>query len=632
MCGIVGIIANKTNNYSTLLFECLKQMQNRGYDSAGICSISKLLQFKLDKYASTVSENAFDLLEPHVYKHAEANIGMGHTRWSTHGPKTTENSHPHISMGNKFAIVHNGIIENYAELKYTLLDKGFTFKSQTDTEVIVNLLEDVYDSDVSDNFAPSVDFVSQCIQKTVQMLKGTWGLVILCTDTPNTLYCTRHGSPLLISKNENMCIVASEQAGFNNLVNNYFALENGDICVINKTDDAIITRTTHTYKLNPITACYSASTPHPYPHWTLKEICEQPQSIDRVMGLGGRIISPDKVKLGGLMSSQDDLLKIEHLILLGCGTSYNAGLIGMHYFKDLCDFDTVQLFDGADFNVADIPRSKNKNVGVILLSQSGETKDLHRCIQIAQQHNIFTIGVVNVVDSMIAREVNCGCYLNAGKEVGVASTKSFTSQCVILSMIAIWFAQCKEINGNKRRHYIKNLFQLKGDVSLVLDELEEQISMLINVFDNKSSCFVLGRGRSEAIAREGSLKIKEISYIHSESYSTASLKHGPFALLCENFPVIMIMLKDEHWAKNNNAYNEIKSRHATVVTITDNVQNLASDDEKKIGDYIIKIPENGAYKEVLASIVLQMLAYKLSVRRGWNPDMPKNLAKVVTVE
>jgi glutamine---fructose-6-phosphate transaminase (isomerizing) len=630
MCGIIGIIINddmaETTCCSKLLFDCLKQLQNRGYDSAGISTISANIQpypnrLLTHKFASTSTENAFDLLSPHVTKHECACIGVGHTRWSTHGPKTTENSHPHVSMTKKFVVVHNGIIENYMELKSILLEKKFVFKSQTDTEVIANYLEYLYEEESVATANPSV--VETCINNLVSTLKGTWGLVILCTDTPDTIYCTRHGSPLLISINETMCMVASEQSGFNGLVNNYFALENGDICIIDKSTGTLTASTHQSYEVNTVLDQISTYNPFPHPHWTIKEILEQPLSIDRAICMGGRIVNSTEVKLGGLMEHREEINKIESLIILGCGTSYNAGMLGVHYFKDLCNFNTIQLIDGADFDASDIPRNNCGNIGAILLSQSGETKDLHRCIQVAQQNNVFTLGVVNVVDSMIAREVCCGCYLNAGKEMGVASTKSFTSQCVVLSMVAIWIAQCRGINEHKRRAYIKDLYQLKTDVQSTLNGLEENVDKLTPLFSGPS-CFVLGRGRAEAVAREGSLKIKEISYVHSESYSTASLKHGPFALLCENFPVIMMALDDEFWTKNENAYNEIQSRHATIISISD----------RNISDrgHVIKVPRNNAYKEVLASIVLQMLAYKLSVGRGINPDMPKNLAKVVTVE
>ena len=611
MCGIISIIT-RNDNFMDIMFDGLRQLQNRGYDSAGICSIYNN-KFILNKYASEDNTTALDKLEYHIVEHIDSSIGIGHTRWATHGPKTDENSHPHISSDNKFAIVHNGIIENYKYLKDYLIKEGYTFKSQTDTEVIANLLAFTYKKHID---------VIESINETIQLLEGTWGLSILCIDTPTKIYCTRHGSPLLISNNDDYVIVSSEQSGFSKFTNRFFVLKNYDICIIDKTDDKLTIKTNEHYELKNTTIAVENSIGN-YPHWTIKEIYEQIDSINNVISYGGRLRSLTEVKLGGLETHKTELLKIDNLILLGCGTSYYASMLGLHYFKDLCNFNCVLSFDGAEFTEKDIPLYGT--TGLILLSQSGETKDLYRCIQIAKEKGLFTIGVVNVVDSLIAREVNCGCYLNAGREVAVASTKSFTSQCILLSMIAIWFSQNKNIHNGKRLLYIKDLYNLQKDVIDVFDGIEEKITKHIDMFNN-SSCFLLGKGKSEAIAKEGALKIKEITYIHSEGYSTSSLKHGPFALLTDDFPVIIIALNDEFYAKNENAYNEIKSRNAKVLFITDNISAI------KEKENVILIPENRNYGEIFAVIILQLLAYKLSIARGINPDFPKNLAKVVTVE
>jgi glucosamine--fructose-6-phosphate aminotransferase (isomerizing) len=316
-------------------------------------------------------------------------------------------------------------------------------------------------------------------------------------------------------------------------------------------------------------------------------------------------------------------MELDNMIVLGCGTSYHAGIIGVQYLKELGDFNSVQLFDGAEFCAADIP--KKGKTGLILLSQSGETKDLHRCIKIAHDRDLFMIGVVNVVDSLIAREVHCGCYLNAGREVAVASTKSYTSQVILLSMIAIWFAQVRDIHSLKRDRMLKDLRALYMDIENSIQCTEKQIrEEIVPLFDNKKSCFLLGKGKCESIAREGALKIKEISYIHAEGYSTSSLKHGPFALLEKDFPVILIAPEDEHYAKSMNAYEQIQSRHATVIVITDKM-----DCDKP---HCVKFAYNRTYRDLLAIIPLQLLSYELSIARGLNPDIPRNLAKVVTVE
>ena len=328
----------------------------------------------------------------------------------------------------------------------------------------------------------------------------------------------------------------------------------------------------------------------------------------------------NKVKLGGLDRQKTELLELNNLILLGCGTSYFAGMCGIKYFKELCKFSSIQLIDGAEFELNDIPKSGK--TGLILLSQSGETKDLHRCLELCKDMDIMTIGVVNVVDSLIAREVDCGCYLNAGREVGVASTKSFTSQVIMLSMMAIWFAQIHDINLQKRKKHIRDLRKLYLDVESILKN--NTIDDLLAVFENKNNCFVLGKDKGEAMAQEAALKIKEISYIHAEGYSSSSLKHGPFALLEKDFPVILIAPENKYFSKNMNVYEEIKSRYATIILVTNKkTLNLPN---------TIIVPHNESYADLLCIIPLQLLAFKLAIKRGYNADMPRNLAKVVTVE
>jgi glucosamine--fructose-6-phosphate aminotransferase (isomerizing) len=413
------------------------------------------------------------------------------------------------------------------------------------------------------------------------------------------------------------------------MVSNYITLNNDDICIIEQTDTTQINLTTkHTYLKKNITALDCVITPHPYNHWTLKEINEQPNTILNAINNGGRIKNEREVKLGGLERCAHILKNISNLIILGCGTSYFAGLYGMYFFKQTCNFNTVQVFDGAEFNNCDIP--KIGETAFILISQSGETKDLHRCIEIAKSNNATTIGVINVVDSLIAREVDCGIYCNAGKEVGVASTKAFTSQVVCLSLAAIWFAQLHGINENKRVKMISDLHNLSNDFKSALGCCSEQIQQTAKQI-SAHSMFLLGKGSDECIAKEGSLKIKEISYIHAEGYSSSSLKHGPFALLDENLPVIILNLDQIHKAKTLNCCEEVASRNAPIIFITndeinDNIINNPRNCET------VFVPENKTYASLLGVVPIQLLAYYLSVEKGINPDKPKNLAKVVTVE
>jgi glucosamine--fructose-6-phosphate aminotransferase (isomerizing) len=616
-----GIIAGISENICKVLLDGLKQLQNRGYDSAGISFYDHFNKNIIThKHASSINESALKKLNI-LENYEKSSLGIAHTRWATHGAKTDINSHPHKSYNNKFVLVHNGIIENYKDIQLKLNKEGIINVSETDTENIVNLLALEYEK---------TNNVLKAIHSVTSQLTGTWGLVIFCIDTPNSIYATRQGSPLLVGHTETTALVSSEQSGFCNRVQNYFILKNNDICTISKNDEDVIQIDTleENYTRNSVLGNLNALTPDPYPHWMLKEIYEQQESIKRVIKQGSRLLDNDKVHLGGLNQNIDFLKGVHHIILLGCGTSLNAAKFAINYFKSLCNFISVIWKDGADFSIDDV--SHYGTTALILLSQSGETKDLHRCIEIANNHNLFTIGVVNVVDSLIAREVECGCYLHAGREVGVASTKSFTSQCVLLTMIAVWFSQIQEPKVKKnlqRKRIIGNIRKLANDVKETL-KCRDQIREMVKNFAAHQSSFVLGKGKNEAIANEGALKIKEISYIHAEGYSTSSLKHGPFALLYPSFPVIMIMPNDENYVKASNAYDEIKSREAFIIKITDKNINPSS---KSVSNEII-VPENSTFASLLSIIPIQMLSYELSVLKGYNPDMPRNLAKVVTVE
>jgi len=606
MCGIIAGISPQVVE---ILLLGLKQLQNRGYDSAGITTVVDN-KFQTTKYASG-ENSALERLDKEKDKHINASIGIAHTRWATHGPKTDTNSHPHLSQSGNFVLVHNGIIENYLELKEELKKNNIICVSETDTEVIVNTIELNYLLEKN---------VEKAIEKTLSQLEGTWGLAILSQHETNVMYCTRKGSPLLVSVNGNIGLVASEQTAFCNKTNNYIVLENHDICKLELKKEKVIMTTRNTYDKIAVKNSNLSLTPFPFKHWTEKEIYEQVDSSLRAISLGGRLLSNNKVKLGGLSEQKEQLLQVENLILLGCGTSYFAGMCGKKYFKDLCVFNSIQVIDGAEFELNDIP--KKGKTALVLLSQSGETKDLHRCLEMCKVTDVITIGVVNVVDSLIAREVDCGCYLNAGREVGVASTKSFTSQVIILSMMAIWFAQTHDINLQKRKKHIKDLRKLYLDIEKTLEK--NDIDTLLTIFDKQNNCFILGKDKAEAIAQEAALKIKEISYIHAEGYSSSSLKHGPFALLEKDFPVILISPENKYFAKNMNAYEEIKSRYAKIILVT-NKENLNLPNT-------ILVEKNESYGDLLCVIPLQLLAFKLSLYKGCNADMPRNLAKVVTVE
>jgi len=621
MCGIFGIITTlKKQDIYKIIINGLIQLQNRGYDSSGICTLNNN-NFEIHKYASTNDLSSIDkLLSLNLsnLRNSENDniyLGIGHNRWATHGGKTDTNAHPHTSNDKKFVLVHNGIIENYQELKSFLIKNDYEFYSQTDTEVIINLIS--YHYNILKN-------TFDALKKTIEQLQGTYGIIVMNNLEYDKMYAVRNGSPLLVGITDEYAIITSEQSGFCNNVNNYITLQNDDICVITKNSDIIDIKTSNKYIHKKITIANYDLTPDPYKHWTLKEINDQQNTIFNTINRGGRIKNNSEVKLGGLESKIDLLKNIENIIILGCGTSYNAGMYGSYYLKTMCNFNCIQVIDGAELNEYDIP--KNGKTAFLLISQSGETKDLHRCIEIAQKNNIITIGIINVVDSLIAREVDCGIYCNAGREMGVASTKAFTSQVICLSMLSIWFAQIHNINEIKRIQIIKDLHNLSNDFKNILDNIDSTIKDISLKMKDYNNLFLLGKGTDEFIAKEGSLKIKEISYIHSEGYSASSLKHGPFALLDENFPTIIINCHDEHTIKVLNCFEEVHSRNSPIIIITNN--NL---DIKKECN-IIKISKNNSYGSLLAIIPLQLLAYYLSINRGINPDIPKNLAKVVTVE
>jgi glucosamine--fructose-6-phosphate aminotransferase (isomerizing) len=622
MCGIVGIIQK---NVLTHLIEGIKQLQNRGYDSAGISYYeNKEATFKTHKFASTKENTAIEKLTSSLNENQEKiYCGIGHTRWATHGGKTDENSHPHFSFDNKIVLVHNGIIENYRPLKEICEKNNLTFKSETDSEVIVNLIAYTYQEQIEKNLVEAIKMV--CKQ-----LEGTWALVIMCIDYPEQLFCTRHGSPLLIGKQNNCAYVVSEQSAFHNQVKDYFVLENDDICSLSylKESNKIQINTNEIYQTKQLSYTQTKFTSEPYDYFMEKEIIEQTDSSLRAISLGGRVLSNDCVKLGGLEMHEKELLCLDHIILLGCGTSYHAGLLGVEYFKELTDFHTVQLFDGAEFDLKDVPKSGC--TGLVLLSQSGETKDLHRCIQIGKNNNLFLIGIVNVVDSLIAREVDCGVYLNAGREIGVASTKSFTSQVIILSLMAIWFAQKRNINLNKRRNYIKDLRNLHVNIEKVINKYHNNMEKSLEYFNNFSSCFLLGKGRAYSIALEGALKIKEISYLHAEGYCASSLKHGPLALIEKDFPIILIHTHRNDENKIKNVYQELKSREAKIIYITYEKEVTFLESEDLLLSTGCNYENN--FTDLLSIIPIQFLCYYLALKKKYNPDMPRNLAKVVTVE
>jgi glucosamine--fructose-6-phosphate aminotransferase (isomerizing) len=620
MCGICGYIGYETSfiyGYLGIL-----KLLNRGYDSVGITTINQNQQFMTHKFASDDAELADAKILKHQADH-DGTISILHSRWRTIGAKSDVNSHPHHDTHRRFSLVHNGIIENYAELRQMLVKNGFIFFSETDTEVIVNLISYFYKSSNTNK-----NLVIDAIKQALSHIEGTYALAILCVDTPDTMYCVRHGSPLLVgfSADNKFIMVSSECYGFDHKITKYVSLESNDIVSLCKEDGKVVMKScgNTVYEKRRFEGIVEAINPAPYPHWTLKEINDQSVSCLAATGNGGRIISDTEVKLGGLDMKRAELMAVENIVFLGCGTSFNAGLLTLGLFKQLGRFHSVQIFDGAEFTKSDIP-SHGKTC-YIFLSQSGETKDLHRCLEMVKAiHvglNAITMGVINVVDSLIAREVDCGVYLNCGRENAVASTKAFTSQVVVLTMISIWFSSLTQ-TGSSYSH-IPKIRRLQDDIIKTIEDVTESCKMVAKVLVASSSVFILGKENYVSVAKEGSLKMKEIGYIHAEGYSSAALKHGPYALLTPGFPVILLTPDDGSFVRNQGVFDELKSRGAVVIGVSDCELSGAY-------DYRIRVPTDG-YTELLMNVVLQLIAYYLSVEKGINPDYPRNIAKVLSTD
>lgn len=611
MCGIIGIMNVNEYNIAKQILEGLTCLENRGYDSSGLCLFTDDTIYKSKKIFENKKKPILQLQKEEFPK---SFVGFGHNRWATHGEKTVTNAHPHVSNNNCISIVHNGIIENYLELKNFLIGKKYSFYSQTDTEVIVNLLQ-FYEEQNKD-----VPF-EKIIETVIENIKGTFAFIIFNKKNPNYLYCVRRGSPLLVGYNDFFVMIASEQSGFSESIKMFIVLNNNDICILQRKTNTIEIKVNQNYTETKLNHSLLPKTPFPFEYWTLKEIYEQPKTVLNAINYGGRV-DCNNVYLGGCEQMRGHFEKKQHIILLGCGTSYHACMFARSFFKKTEHFITVSVFDGAEFELNDIP-DREKTV-CVFVSQSGETIDLYHSLVLCKEKNITTLGVINVVNSLIAREVDCGIYCNAEREVGVASTKAFTSQVICLVLLSLWFSQISNKKNRAWKKIIKDLLCLSKDFEICIKNSRKQISQIFQLIQNAQNMFLLGKEKDEYIAREGSLKIKEISYIHSEGYSISGLKHGPFALLDENMPVILIHTNKNYESKLLGGYEEIKSRNAPIILVTPftdlNIPNT------------ILIPTNETFSSLLAIVPLQLLAYELSVSKGLNPDTPRNLAKVVTVD
>jgi len=625
MCGITAILSKNNLNIIPLILDSLNLIQNRGYDSHGLCyqDINNNC-YQINKYASSPQSSSFDLLKNKVNKQDIcSSFAIGHTRWATHGGKTDNNAHPHISNNKNIILVHNGIINNFKELKDKLIKKGFNFLSETDSEVIANLIEYqlIYMNDSIEN----------AIKNTINQLQGTWALVIIYTKNLDTFYITRHGSPLLLGETDNYILCSSETNGFIGLVYDYIVLDNHDIIEI-KNNKITNLNCDISYDIKKVDKNEFIESKMNYKHWMLKEIMEQPETIKKAFNYGGRIID-NKIVLGGLDQHISLFQQIEYILLIGSGTSYHAGLIGETYLNNCKNFIVVNCINSSEFTKKKIPKIKDKQkILCIFLSQSGETIDVYNCFKICKEEGCYCMGVINKVDSLIAREVDCGVYLNAGLEISVASTKSFTSMMIVLSLISLWFDRYNINNSNK----LNSLRSLSNTITSILYSIEflksiESIKKTIceNMINN---IFILGKSNLYPIALEASLKIKEVCYIHCEGFSASSLKHGPLALLDKtNLTLLLIDYTDKTNYKNlQSTYYEINSRETNLIVIT-NHENVVTDLNLNKTNSLL-LPYLDYYNEIIFIVALQLLAYQLSIEKKINPDQPRNLAKVVTVE
>lgn len=615
MCGIFAYSGK--SDAGPILLEGLTILQNRGYDSVGIATFNKESEYVCNKFVSDKNtSNGIEKLAENISVHENNKIGLGHCRWATHGGKTVTNAHPHFDASNRFCIVHNGVIENYLSIKKFLLTKSILCTSETDTEVVIQLL----------GYYAQQFSVSEALKRTLSELEGTWGLVILDKENPDTIIATRKGSPLLIGITSHEYFIASEVSAFLKYTRKYINLNDDEIIII-KNQQLNIENYENRLQISKNTDSTS-STPYPFPYWTIKEIKEQAETINFAINNGGRILDEYNVKLGGLDHCKEKLVQIVHLIIIGCGTSKHAGDFSAYFFRSISGFSTVQVVDASEFDESYLINKPIDTIGLLALSQSGETQDVLRCLKLAKSLNICTFSVVNKVDSSIAKFTNCGVYLNAGREVAVASTKAFTATVTVLFMIAIWFSQNKlqNITLSKRQEYITSLNKLQYCVQNVLNsgEVEQKCKDIAEYLKEYNKCFILGKGTSAAIASEGALKIKEIGYCSAEGYPGGALKHGPFALIEPGMPIIMVLLNDVHRSYMESTINEVKSRNAYVITITDVI-------EHDFSDVIIRIPFCENLTSLLSIVPLQLIAFYLSISKNINPDKPRNLAKVVTV-
>ncbi len=611
MCGIVGYIGHR--DAYPIIIKGLHRLEYRGYDSAGVSLFNK--ELKVYKKAGKVSD-----LEDFVKGlDLSSNIAMGHTRWATHGAPSDRNSHPHSSGDRRLTIIHNGIIENYAVIKETLLAKGHVFKSDTDTEVLIHLVEDIEKE-------AGID-LREAVRIALNKVIGAYAIVIMSADEPGLLIAARKGSPMVIGVGEDEYFIASDATPIVEYTKNVIYLNDNEIAYVER-DNLLIKNIDNTIQIPYIQELdlkLEMLEKGGYDHFMMKEIYEQPRSIRDC--LRGRIYPQEgKVQLGGVKEYVEKLKNVDRIIIIACGTSWHAGLVGEYLIEEYARV-SVEVEYASEFRYRN-PIISERDL-VIAISQSGETADTMAAIELAKEKGATIFGICNVVGASIPRTTHAGVYTHAGPEIGVASTKAFTAQVTVLTLLSFYIAQQRGmITQSKLVEYLTELDAIPDLVERALKS-NDHIKDIATTFLETNNCLFLGRGSSFPVALEGALKLKEISYIHAEGYPAAEMKHGPIALIDENMPVVFIATKNSSYEKVISNIQEVKARKGRVIAIV----TEGDVDVKEMADYVIEIPQtHEAFVPLVATIPLQLLAYHTAVMRGCNVDQPRNLAKSVTVE
>jgi glucosamine--fructose-6-phosphate aminotransferase (isomerizing) len=614
MCGIVAYIGK--NQACPIVIKGLQRLEYRGYDSAGIA-----LMQEGDITVYKTKGKVSDLQSFIEGKPTDSTLGMGHTRWATHGVPNDVNAHPHYSGNKNIAIIHNGIIENYAVIKEELTKRGHVFHSDTDTEVLVHLIEEIQNNEKCS--------LEKALLEALNEVTGAYAIVVMERNDPNTLYGARKGSPLVLGIGTDEYFLASDATPIVEYTKNVVYIGEEEVVVI-KRDGGFTLKTIQNVEKTPyiqeLELKLEMLEKGGYEHFMLKEIHEQPRSIKDSMR--GRLNAVDNtIKLGGLKEYEHKIINANRILIVACGTSWHAGLVAEYLFEDLARIP-VEVEYASEFRYRN--PVINENDVVIAISQSGETADSLAAIKLAKEKGATIIGICNVVGSSIPRETHAGSYTHAGPEIGVASTKAFTAQVVVLTMMAIYVAYKRgKITESKYRQLIIELDTIPDKVKHIIDSTNEQVKKIAEIYKNAHNFLYLGRGYNFPVALEGALKLKEISYIHAEGYPAAEMKHGPIALIDENMPVVVVATNHSAYEKIISNVQEVVARKGRVIAIV----TKADDIIKSLAEHVIEIPDTEeSFSPLLSVIPLQLLSYYIAVGLGKNVDQPRNLAKSVTVE